>query len=410
MGEKQKNFRKSGLLWVLISDLILWTLLMLFKGTWEMPLALLGFGKLFMDLSLILFIQRKTLGSPLMTSMIMVLTSLALTLQTRLSEPQGLKFFIHFLIGITIYATIAYFARTIRSVEKYKWYAYVSMIVLFIVTLIFGKNINGAKNWIILAGVSIQASELIKILFALFIAAYVGTKEKSKSPYFTWLLMGLVFLLLGFFVLQRELGTALVIFMVYIGTLFIFEQNPLHLVFPITLAGFGALGATFVMPHLMVRVEAWINPWKDMSGKGYQITQSLFAMGSGGLFGTGLGKGYPRYIPNVSTDFIYAAIYEEFGFLVASGVLMLFFMFLYMAFQMAIHLKDKSLKVLACALGMIYASQSLVIIGGVTKLIPLTGITLPFMSYGGSSMISSFIGFGILQALSCVAQKEADYV
>lgn len=409
MGENQNTFRKSGLLWVILCDLILWSLLMLFKGAWEIPVALLGMGKLFIDLSLILFIQRNRLGSPLITSMIMVLTSLALTLQTRLSEPQGLKFFFHFLVGAFVYAMIAYFGKNIRTVEKYKWPTYGAMIVLFILTLVFGKSINGAKNWIILAGVSIQASELIKILFALFLAAYVASEEKSKTGYSKLILMGLVFVLLGFFVLQRELGTALVIFMAYIGTLFIFEKNPLHLVYPIIVAGLGAVGATLLMPHLKVRLYAWINPWKDMSGKGYQITQSLFAMGSGGLFGKGLGKGYPRYIPNVSTDFIYAALYEEFGFLVACGVLILFFMFLYMAFQMAIHLKDTSLKVLACVLGMIYASQALVIIGGVSKLIPLTGITLPFMSYGGSSMMSTFIGFGILQALSYAAEKEAPY-
>jgi cell division protein FtsW (lipid II flippase) len=166
-------------------------------------------------------------------------------------------------------------------------------------------------------------------------------------------------------------------------------------------------GVTFVN-HVKVRVDAWLNPWADIADKGYQITQSLFAIGSGGFFGTGLGLGRPDFIPEVNTDFIFSAICEEMGILGGVSVVLLYFILTYRGFKIALFTTEYFAKVLALGLTLIFGFQTFIIIGGVIKLIPLTGITLPFISYGGSSLSINFIALGILQAISSGHPEEKE--
>ena len=176
------------------------------------------------------------------------------------------------------------------------------------------------------------------------------------------------------------------------------------------LAAAGGLGGVIFVNHVRVRVDAWLNPWADIAGKGYQITQSLFAIGSGGFFGTGLGLGRPDLIPEVSTDFIFSAICEEMGILGGVSVVLLYFILAYRGFKIALYATDYFAKVLALGLTLIFGFQTFIIIGGVIKLIPLTGITLPFISYGGSSLSINFIALGVLQALSAGCQEEKEAI
>jgi len=166
----------------------------------------------------------------------------------------------------------------------------------------------------------------------------------------------------------------------------------------------GFFGYYFVY-HIRVRIDTWLNPWKDIAGKGYQITQSLFAIYSGGYFGTGLGLGRPDMVPAVNTDFIFSAICEEMGILTGVAVILLYMLLTYRGLKIVMKVKSKFNQVLGLGITTMLGLQTFIIIGGVIKLIPLTGITLPYISYGGSSLISSFIILGILQAIS----KE-DYI
>ena len=218
--------------------------------------------------------------------------------------------------------------------------------------------------------------------------------------------MVMVFILLGFFVLQREFGTALLIFMVYLSVIYVFEKAILFVAINTGLAGAAALVAVQILPHLQTRVDSWLNPFQDIAGKGYQITQSLFAIGSGGFFGTGLGIGYPQFIPNVETDFIFSAICEEMGIFGGIAVMILFMLLVYRGIKLCLILRDPFTKAVAFGLTMTLGFQTFLIIGGVTKFIPLTGVTLPFVSYGGSSLLSSFILLGFLQALSGSILRE----
>ncbi|HSH34777.1 FtsW/RodA/SpoVE family cell cycle protein, partial [Schnuerera sp.] len=160
----------------------------------------------------------------------------------------------------------------------------------------------------------------------------------------------------------------------------------------------------FIFPHVKVRFETWLNPWKFIDNKGYQITQSLFAIAEGGFFGTGIGLGHPDFIPEVHTDFIFSAICEEMGIFTGIGIIMLFLILVYRGFKIAINQQNKFFRIVALGISILFGIQSFIIFGGVLKMIPLTGITIPFVSYGGSSMLSSFIALGILQ----VASEELD--
>jgi len=164
------------------------------------------------------------------------------------------------------------------------------------------------------------------------------------------------------------------------------------------------------MSHIQVRVEAWMDPFADISGKGYQIAQSLFAIGEGGFAGRGIGTGSPYFIPVVSSDFIFSAICEEMGVLGGVAVIMLYFLLVYRGFKIALSCTNAFNKAVAVGMSVMLGVQTFIIVGGVIKLIPLTGITLPFISYGGSSMLTTFIVMGILQAISSVKGEVTDEI
>jgi cell division protein FtsW (lipid II flippase) len=204
----------------------------------------------------------------------------------------------------------------------------------------------------------------------------------------------------GFLILQREWGIAALLFFVYLTYLYIFGCNyRLLAINAISASMLGFLGY-LKLHHIQVRINAWLNPWQDIANVGYQITQSLFAIASGGLLGTGLGMGRPEFIPEVQTDFIFSAICEEMGVLGGIAVILLFFIFIYRGFKISLSTRQPFHKILSIGITLLFAYQTFMILGGVTGLIPLTGITLPFISYGGSSMITNFISLGLLQAIS----------
>lgn len=352
------------------------------------------------------------MGETYITSIVALILSIGLVMQLRISIDVGFKQFIWYLIGITLFILTSSFYHILHKRMRSIWFFYALMILLFLLTQIMGVRINGAKNWIVLGSVSFQPSEFIKILFVFFMSSFVANPEalhlkiynKRISP--KWTLMVMVFVLLGFFVLQREFGTAMLVFMVYLSIVYVFEKAIIFVVINTLISGFGALLAIRIMPHLKVRVDSWLNPFADIAGKGYQITQSLFAIGSGGFFGTGIGLGYPHFIPNVETDFIFSAICEEMGIFGGIAVILLFTLLIYRGIKICLGLRDLFTKSLAFGLITMIGFQTFIIIGGVIKVIPLTGITLPFVSYGGSSLISSFLILGLLQALSGSILRE----
>ena len=314
-----------------------------------------------------------------------------------------------FFIGIGLFLISYVFMRFIKIWDKLLVFYAAMTFVLFLATLVFGESIKGAKNWIKIGALSLQPSEIIKIFYVFTLACFISKKVPENLFFNTvhfgfktrdLLLSAYVYGCVGFFAILNEWGTALLFFLTYFAAMFIYDKSlKLVLLNGLMSAFIGILGYLFT-DQISTRVHIWLDPWTDMQGKGYQIAQSLFAIVSGGFFGSGLGQGSPNSIPESHSDFIFSAICEEMGLFMGIAIIMCYFIFTYRGVKIALKTNNSFYKAVAILLTTVFGFQTFIIIGGVIKMIPLTGITLPFVSYGGSSIISSFIMLGIMAAIS----------
>lgn len=317
----------------------------------------------------------------------------------RLDESFGKKQVIWFAVSMVCFFIAYVIVLKTNILSKAGFLYFGGAILVFLITMVFGKTVNGARNWIIVGDFSIQTSEIIKLLVVFMIADRYTHPERYVIRKFTEgiVFSAMIYVILGCMVIQREWGTAVVIFLVHISMMFIFNEDKKIMLVNLALAVVGCLLGALVLSHIQTRIEVWLDPWSDMSGKGYQITQSLFAIGAGGFFGTGIGMGSPEFIPHVHSDFIFSAICEEFGILGGVAVIMLYFMLVYRGIRISMNISDVFYKSLCAGISILFGFQSFIILGGVTKFIPLTGITMPFISYGGSSLLISFIAIAVLE-------------
>ncbi|MBQ7895872.1 MAG: FtsW/RodA/SpoVE family cell cycle protein, partial [Oscillospiraceae bacterium] len=252
---------------------------------------------------------------------------------------------------------------------------------------------------------TVQPSEFVKISFVFFVAAMFYKAAGWKQVVVTTVVAAMHVLIL---VLSKDLGSALIFFVTYLTMLFVATSNWLYLGAGL-LSGCGATVVAYkLFSHVQVRVEAWRNPWADIDNRGYQIAQSLFAIGTGSWFGMGLYQGMPKKIPVVEKDFVFAAISEEMGAVFAMCVLLICLGCFVQFMMIAVQMKALFFKLLAFGLGIMYITQVLLTVGGATKFIPSTGVTLPFVSYGGSSILSTFIMFGVAQGLYILKRDEEE--
>lgn len=325
-----------------------------------------------------------------------------------------------FMIGIVAYFLTVFIFGKITFWHRLKYFYMALTFLLIFVTVIFGREINGSKNWIVIGSFSIQPSEVIKIVYCFCISTFFSSmpsfdsKKKDKRerifgiPKDEIILCIYVYATMGCLALfQKEWGTSLLLFMIYFTMCFVYKSsNRLKLINICGIVFVGLVGFFLLADHIGVRVSAWQNPWKDASGGGYQIVQSLIAIASGGYFGTGLGNGMPNIVPFSQTDFIFSAICEEMGMFTGFAVILLYFLLTYRGIKITVKATNEYLKAVCLSLVVAIGYQTFIIIGGVIKLIPLTGITLPFVSYGGSSMIVSFVMIGIITAVSFYGRKK----
>lgn len=326
----------------------------------------------------------------------------------RIDKAQGDKQLTWFLISLLCFFVVYIFVLKLNIWEKLSYSYYVLSIFLFVVTLVFGTTSGGSKNWIVVGNISFQPSELVKLLAVFALADRYSHPQKYQFKKINADIMCsiMIYSMLGFLVLQREWGTSVLLFLVHISLMYVFSSDRKIMFLNCLFAAAGGfLGFKFV-DHIKVRVDVWLDPWTDIAGKGYQITQSLFAIGSGGFFGTGIGLGSPEYIPEVHSDFIFSAICEEFGILGGIAVIMLYFILVYRGIRIAMKLENTFYKCVASGISIMLGFQTFIILGGVTKFIPLTGITLPFISYGGSSLLTSFMAIGVLEAVANKVSEE----
>ncbi|WP_422485279.1 FtsW/RodA/SpoVE family cell cycle protein [Gudongella sp. DL1XJH-153] len=330
-----------------------------------------------------------------------MLISIGIIMIYRISPELGLRQLMWLTVGITMFFA-AYFAiRYIGFWEKLAPLYLAACYILFAVTFVMGTRTHGAINWISIAGISIQPAEITKIIVVFLLASFYGGIERyRKIKNAELFLMGIMYSFIALLFLQRDLGAAVIFFGIFTGLQYIYSEDRRLIWANVGLSMMGAVSGYMLFDHVKVRVVTWLDPWPHINDKGYQITQSLFAIAEGGFFGTGLGRGNPSFIPLSYNDFIFSAISEEMGIFTGIGIIMLFMLLVYRGFKIALRQDSQFYRIIALGISLMFGIQSFVIIGGVLKVIPLTGLTLPFVSYGGTSAVTSFIALGILQGAS----------
>ena len=338
-----------------------------------------------------------------------MLVSIGIIMIYRIDSSLGIKQLLWLIVGIFVFYATYFILKYIRGWKNWTYLYIGASYFLFMITFVLGERKYGAINWISIGGYSFQPTEITKLLLIFFIGSYYVNKERfEKFKYADYIPMGILYSFIGLLFIQRDLGTAVMFYGIFLGLQFIYEENRKLMAINLGLSSIGAVMGYFLFDHVKVRVLTWIDPWSYIDNKGYQITQSLFAIAEGGFFGTGLGLGHPEFIPLAYTDFIFPAICEEMGLFTGIGIIMLFMILVYRGFKIALSQHNKFYRILALGVSILFGLQTIIILGGVLKVLPLTGITLPFVSYGGSSMLSSFIALGILQVASEDLYLEED--
>ena len=335
-------------------------------------------------------------ASELVLNNMCMLICIGMLIQTRLNFSKGFRQYIFLLAGALCAMLIPVILNHVSVFRKLTWvYAVVGIGAIGFVA-IKGAVSYGAKLSIELFGFSFQPSEFVKILFVFYIAGMLREAWDLKQLFLTSCVSAVFVLIL---VVSNDLGGALLYFFTYLVMIYVASG---HLSYFVAGSGFialiGVLGNKLVS-HVHNRVVAWIDPLSVYETQGNQVSNSLFAIGTGGWFGLGLGQGLPSKIPVVSNDFVFAAISEEMGGIFAFCLVMVCMSIFIMIFNVSMQMKDRFYKLVAVGLGSVYAMQVFLNIGGVIKFIPSTGVTLPLISYGGSSLLSTMLQFGIIQGL-----------
>lgn len=317
-------------------------------------------------------------------------------------------------IGLVIFYFILFGIRDYRKLGEYQYLWGLAAMVLLFITLVFGVTINGSTSWLKFGKFGFQTEELVKVALLLFMASYldnnkellrIGTIQAGRFSIPDKRTLG-PFAFIGIFVLgllaaQKSLGTALVFFLLMVFVMYMVTERLLYLLFSVPVVILTGTAGYFLFGHVRVRVATWLNPWVDSSGGGFQIAQSIFAISGGRLLGTGLGNGIGAYqIPHADTDFIFSVIAEEIGFVGAMAVICLFIVIVMRAFAVSVKAMDRFGQILAAGIGILIGVEALIILAGVTKMLPLTGLPLPWVSYGGSSMLVHFLLLGLLANIS----------
>jgi len=294
--------------------------------------------------------------------------------------------------------------------RKYKYIWLIGGLIITALTFILGVNPlgGGPRLWLGCCGLYFQPSEPLKLLLVIYLAAYFADRIPLKLSIVPMLLPTLLVtgLAIAILVFQRDLGTASIIMFLYSIQLFIASEKKRVLIISLVGVGISAFLGYFLFDVVRLRVDAWLNPWLDPSGRSYQIVQSLLAFANGGLFGRGPGGGSPSLVPVAISDFIYSSIAEEFGLVGTLGLLALLGVLLTRGIHITLHAPDRFRRYLAAGLTAYLISQSILIIGGNLRVLPLTGVTLPFVSYGGSSLLTSFIAILLLLIISNQSDSE----
>lgn len=346
-------------------------------------------------------IYRK--ASRLLVNNMCFLLMVGFVILTRLDFDLAVRQFVIAVAAIVLALFIPIFIAKVKVLEKWGIFYGILGILVIGSVFVFGVRVNGAINWVQIGPISLQPSELAKVIFVFFVAAMLKEKPSFKRIVVVSVAAaGFVLLLVS----QTDLGAAVIFFMVYLFMLYVATEEFRYMLLGMLGLSGAAVVGYHLFSHVKVRVTVWLNPWSDYTGNGYQIAQSLFAIGTGGWFGVGLYRGMPSTIPIVVSDYIFSAISEEMGAIFCICLLLVYISCFVMFINISLQLSNPFYKLLAVGLSVSYAFQIFLCVGGVIKLIPHTGVTLPLISNGGSSILSTIIIFAVIQGLYLLKQKE----
>lgn len=348
-------------------------------------------------------------ADPAILPVVFTLSGIGITFVTRLQPDASLGQVIFLFLGVALMVGTLAVVKNLEVIKRYKYVLGIAGIVLLVLPMFIGTEIYGSKLWIKIGGFQFQPGEFAKVLIVLFLAGYLAENRELlsisnrtvlgiKFPrlrllYPLFIVWGVCLLVVAF---ERDLGSALLFYTIFLIMLYVATGRVSYVIIGLALLAVGAFGMYQIMSHVQVRVAIWLDPFSDAQNLGYQIVQSLFSLADGGLAGVGIGKGMADIIPVVASDMIFAAIGEEMGLLGGSAVLLLFMLFAVRGLTTAARAKSDLAAFSAAGLTAAISFQAFTIVGGVTKLIPLTGVTLPFMSQGGSSLLASFVIVALL--------------
>jgi len=379
------------------------------------PRMLVALGVLAM--AWVLWQPATSVRDDVIPALAVVLAALGLAMVARLSPDLAHRQQLWLLLslGLALVAGPAFTQFRRFAAFKYLWV--VASLVLFGLLILFGVEINGARLWIKVGPIQYEPIELIKLCIVLFLAAYLAEMADVIAAARAWSLranlkyLGPLFIGWGasmaILVVQRDLGMATLLLATFATLLFVATRRIDIVVFGALLFAAGAFWSVHHYPYVQTRIAVWFNPFADPLGAGYQSSQAYYSLASGGLAGTGYRLGHPQFIPDVPTDYVYAALAEEFGLIGAIVVLAIFLDLVRRILATGLEQPDLYTKLLAAGLGATLGFQVVIIVAGVIGLLPLTGITLPFISYGGSSLVANFLLVALVWAMSARPRRIA---
>ena len=354
-------------------------------------------------------------ADPTLLPLAVLLHGIGYVMITRLDRDLAALQSVWSLVAIGAFVATLLFVQRVTDLARYRWTLFFAGALLLLLPMVpgVGNTINGARIWVSVGPFNFQPGEFAKIALAIFFAAYLADRRELIAAS-TWKVGPLrlpepahiapILLAWGFSVVvmvgERDLGSSLLFFTLFVVMMWVATERTSYLVIGAVLFGAAALMAWRMFDHVKTRVDIWLDPWADEYGKGYQIVQALYGIGDGGITGTGLGRGSPNKVPLAQNDFIFASIGEELGLFGATAVLIAYLLLIGAGLRVATRTDRTFEKLLATGLTTIVGVQAFIIVAGVVKVVPLTGITLPFVSYGGSSLLSNYILLALLIRLS----------
>lgn len=394
---------------------------------WDLLSYTLAFLTLFVCAHLVIR-RYAPYADPLLLPVVALLNGLGLVLIHRLdlvpgsSEgPSAQQQMLWTLVGVIGFSLVVALLTDHRMLARYDYICGAVGLVLLAIPALLPASLsetNGAKIWIRLPGFSIQPAEFSKILLLIFFAGVLVAKRHlftSAGKHFLGMdlprprdlapLLAAWIISVGVMVFEKDLGTSLLLYASFLVMVYIATERLSWVVIGLGLFAAGSVMAYHLFGHVRGRVQTWMDPFADPEGAGYQVVQSQFSFATGGVFGTGLGNGQPGTVPAASTDFIIAVVGEELGLVGLAGVLMLYTIVIVRGLRTAIAVRDSFGKLLAAGLASTLGIQLFIVVGGVTGLIPLTGLTTPWMSYGGSSLVANYLLLAILVRISHAARR-----